>query len=30
MTVDYLQAFKDGETPEDVWQGEIDAIRDSQ
>ena len=27
---DYPQAFKDGETPEEVWQGEIDAIGDSQ
>jgi hypothetical protein len=27
---DYPQLFKDGETPEDVWQGEIDAIGDSQ
>ncbi len=27
---DYPQLYKDGETPEDVWQGEIDAIADSQ
>lgn len=27
---DYPKLFKDGETPEDVWQGEIDAIGDSQ
>jgi hypothetical protein len=26
----YLQSFKDGETPEEIWQGEIDAIYDSQ
>jgi hypothetical protein len=27
---DYPQAFKDNETPEEVWQGEIDAIFASQ
>ncbi len=27
---EYPQAYKDGETPEDIWQGEIDAIYDSQ
>jgi hypothetical protein len=27
---DYPQAYQDGELPEEVWQGEIDAIRDSQ
>ncbi len=27
---DYPKAFLDGETPEDIWQGEIDAIGDSQ
>jgi hypothetical protein len=27
---DYPKLFKDGESPEDVWQGEIDAIADSQ
>ena len=26
----YEQLYKDGETPVDVWQGEIDAIADSQ
>ena len=27
---EYPQSYKDGETPEYVWQGEIDAIADSQ
>jgi len=27
---DYPTVYKNGETPEEVWQGEIDAIRDSQ
>jgi hypothetical protein len=27
---DYPLAYKNGETPEEVWQGEIDAIGDSQ
>ena len=27
---DYTKDFKEGATPEDVWEGEIDAIGDSQ
>jgi hypothetical protein len=27
---DYPQDYKNGETPSDVWQGEIDAIADCQ
>ncbi len=27
---DYPQGFKEGDTPEDIWQGEMDSIRDSQ
>jgi hypothetical protein len=27
---DYPQSFKDGDTPEEIWQGELDAIADSQ
>lgn len=27
---DYPKFYKEGETPEDIWQGEIDAIFDSQ
>ena len=27
---DYPQAYKDGETPEEIWEGEMNAIYDSQ
>jgi hypothetical protein len=27
---DYPKLFADGETPEDIWEGELDAMRDSQ
>lgn len=27
---EYLESFKQGITPEEIWEGEIDAIADSQ
>ena len=27
---DYPEAYKSGETPDEVWQGELDAMADSQ